>query len=273
MARPPEGTVPMPYDLASFERLIGETDFDQIHFLSGNSSPAQSQMNPLLDLSATNIPWLSLLEAARRQAFRGSIWFASSVAVYGSSAEPVLREDAPCKPLSLYGLSKQLGENHCRLYHSVHGLHTGIYRLFSAYGPGLRRQLVFDVVERLRKQPAKLELLGTGCEGRDLSYVWDHANAIRVLSSAITPRGEIFNIGSGKAYTVREVVDRICAICGATPEVVFNGKRRDFDAEWWCADVTKLQALGIAPAYTLDRGLRETVPTLIEENYGGSQAH
>jgi nucleoside-diphosphate-sugar epimerase len=167
--------------------------------------------------------------------------------------------------LSPYALSKQLGEGHCQYYSSAFGLKTGVYRLFSAYGPGLRRQLVFDIVQRLRSDPARLEMLGTGDEGRDLSYVWDHANAIRGLSRAVTPQGDIFNIGTGCAHSVRGVVELICSLLCLKPRIIFNGQHRNFEAEWWCADVGKLRAAGIQPRYTLEEGLRETVTALSGE--------
>src|SRR5262249_53755076 len=161
--------------------------------LSGNPTPENSLRDPYIDLQQTNLPVASLLEAARKVSFRGSIWFASSVAVYGRNPANPLSEDDACLPLSLYGISKLFAEQQIQNHAAQFGLRCGIYRLFSTYGPGLKRQLVFDTIAKLKENPAEISLYGSGSEGRDLSYVDDQARAIASLSEKVSPAGDIFN--------------------------------------------------------------------------------
>lgn len=247
------------YTESSFVQFLDFNSFDQIYFLSGNSSPHSSSNDAYLDIEKTNIPLICLLEALRKSRYKGTLWFASSVAVYGSVKDQLLKEDSVCNPLSFYGVSKLAGEETCKFYSRVYGLNAGIFRIFSTFGPGLSRQLVFDIIEKFHSPGENVNLFGNGDEQRDLGYVIDQARALAFVSQKIVPRGDIINIGTGHAFRISEVVDEIRALIGSKKIVHYSGETRPFDGYSWCADTSKLQALGFEWKYNLRQGLAETI--------------
>jgi UDP-glucose 4-epimerase len=247
------------YDEEGFAKLLAKTQYDDIYFFAGNPSPSNSENDPYLDINFTNIPLLALLNSLVRIAFKGRVWFASSVAVYGGNNENRLTEDSKCLPLSYYAVSKLMAEEHLKMFSRIYGLHTGIFRIFSTFGGGLKRQLVYDVWNKIKNNPKEILLHGTGNEARDLSYVEDQISAIICIADNVVPSGDVWNIGSGKLYKVREVVSHICRIMGVDTKIKYQYPVRLYDGLQWRADVSKIELLNYKQNYTLVEGLYETI--------------
>lgn len=248
----------MPYTEFNFTNLLNEFRFDSVVFLSGNSYPAVTQENPKLEIELSTLPLLGLLESIRKTCPEVPVWFASSVAVFGANCSNPLSEESDCLPLSFYGATKFANEEFLKVYARAFGMRTGILRIFSTYGPGLRRQLVYDLISKIRRNPTEITIFGDGSESRDLSFVSDQARAIAMLATSVIPNGDIFNIGSGQLYSVKEVLERLSELCGANPKVHFQ-PRRGFDGSSWCADIKKIKSLGFSPEFSLTQGLAITL--------------
>ena len=123
------------------------------------------------------------LEAVRTQVPDCHFLLASSAAVYGEPPSLPVTEDAPLRPLSPYGFHKMQAEAMCREYAALHGLTTTALRIFSAYGPGLRRQVLWDICHKALTSPP-VRLHGTGSESRDFVFVDDIAAAFAFSSRA-----------------------------------------------------------------------------------------
>jgi len=247
------------YDEKGFYPLLSNKEYDDIYFLSGNPSPSNSENNPFLDINTSNLYFLSLLNVAANCNFNGRIWFASSVAVYGSNKNSVLSENDSCYPISFYGVSKLMSEEHMKLFNRVYGLKIGAFRIFSTYGEKLKRQLIYDVYKKIKMNPSKIELFGTGYEARDISYVQDQVDAMILIAENNIPNGEIWNIGSGKVFTVKKVVSLITDIMGVNTDVVYNGLLRKYDGLSWKADISKLKSLNFSQKFSLKKGLKKTI--------------
>ena len=135
-------------------------------------------------------------------------------------------------------------------------------RLFSVYGPGLRKQLLWDVAQRLRAQPARLEVGGTGEEMRDWLYIDD---AVELLLKASTWAGktvQTVNGGTGTGTTVRDTVDVLVGALGCETTQVFTGKVRAGDPHILIADTAHSNALGFQPRINLATGMQRTADWL-----------
>jgi nucleoside-diphosphate-sugar epimerase len=88
--------------------------------------------------------------------------------------------------------------------YTVYGLATASVRIFSAYGPGLRRQVLWDICQKVITQKT-LILQGTGQESRDFIHALDIAKAFRVIACDAPMQGEVYNLASGQEVTVREL--------------------------------------------------------------------
>ena len=189
--------------------------------------------------------------------------YLSSAAVYGEPKSVPVSEDAPTYPISFYGVSKLVGEEYCRLFNSADGLGTISLRLFNVYGPrqshGPYAGVITTFVDRLFKNRS-LTIYGDGLQTRDFVHVADVVQAVvAVASSKSDTNGKVFNIGSGKAITIRSLAQRLANICGKRLEPRYTRPRKG-DIRRSCADVKRAaDNLGFRSRVPLDQGLADYV--------------
>src|SRR4029077_722043 len=128
---------------------------------------------PLEDFTRTTNSTATLLEWLRNYSPRSKLVVASSAAVYGDTQGVPAAESRPPAPVSPYGYHCLMFEQLCQEYSQVFGLHTAVVRLFSVYGEGLRKQLLWDCAGKLVAPGERIELGGTGEEVRDWVHVDD----------------------------------------------------------------------------------------------------
>lgn len=244
--------------------LVAEGRFDRIYHLAGAAYVPPSIDDPAGDLGNNAEVTLDLLEAVRHGSPRTPLLFTSSAAVYGSPTVLPIAETTPIVPVSPYGVSKYAAEQYVSLYARLHGLRTASLRLFSVFGPGQRKQVVFDLIARLAADPARLEVIGTGTEMRDFVFVEDVVGAAIAVMGGAPLEGEVYNVASGTGVTIAGLVEQVVAVLGVRPEVVWTGEVRPGDALHWVADITRLRALGFAPATTLAAGVRRVAEWFTE---------
>jgi UDP-glucose 4-epimerase len=251
--------IKMEYTQENFLNFLGKNTFDVIHFLSGNPHPSYSQNKPLVDIDLTLKPMLSMLETLESISYVGTIWFSSSVAVYGKCPDEFLSEESECIPISNYGIAKLSIENYIKLYADAHNIKGGVYRIFSTYGEKLQRQVIYDNIIKIRKNPEEIKIFSPKESARDFSYVEDQALAIKFLSDNVIPQGDIFNIGSGKSYRILDVVGLIAKIMNYRGKITLQENARAFDGLSWTADVSKINSLGYKQKYSLEDGLNKII--------------
>jgi UDP-glucose 4-epimerase len=221
---------------------------------AGRASVALSVSDPGADFDAGPIVTFELLNAIRLHAPNSKVVFLSSAAVYGNPETlPVTEMHAP-RPVSPYGFHKLQSEIICREFAGVYGLKTASVRIFSAYGPGLRRQVVWDVC-RKALSPGRMKLQGNGTESRDFIHVEDIARAIKQVADSADMRGEVYNVGSGFETPIAALVKLILKSLNVDRACEFDGQIPPGTPLNWCADNSRLQALGFKPSVPLEDGL------------------
>ena len=129
-------------------------------------------------------------------------------------------------------------------------------RFFSIYGPGLRKQLLWELAGRAAAGPEAITLSGRGDEARDFLFVHD---AVRLVAGlAGLERGAapgVVNGGTGEAVTVRRAAQTLCRALGLQTRIEFSGAVREGDPKSLVADPAVAQALGFTPEVSLDAGL------------------
>jgi nucleoside-diphosphate-sugar epimerase len=135
-----------------------------------------------------------------------------------------------------------------------------IARIFNSYGPRMARFVILDFLKKLRATPERLEVLGTGQQVRDFTYVADTVAGLMTLATGGVP-GEAYNISSGATCSVRELADKIIAARGltGTARIECTGTSWVGDAQRWEVAIDKLRARGYAPRVTLPEGLERTI--------------
>jgi UDP-glucose 4-epimerase len=256
-------------DLGDIVRLnqIKLEDFAYIFHLAANPYIPPSIENPAFDFQANLYNTFTLLEALRNMSSRPRLVYASSAAVYGNPARLPIQEADPTVPISPYGVSKLASERYIAVYSQIYGIRATSLRFFSVYGPRQRKQVIYDLLCKLRADPTQLQVLGDGTQARDFAYVLDLVHAM-ILTAAVAPGlGEAYNVASGTTQTIAELITAWCQVCKLNPRIAYTGQIRPGDAEKWIVDITALKMLGFKPQTSLTEGL-----SAIREWYDSSLA-
>jgi len=180
----------------------------------------------------------------------------SSAAVYGNPVCLPIKETDQLNPLSPYGYHKMMAEQLVEEFHKVFQLRTCSFRIFSAYGPGLKKQLFWDIYQKsLKSIDNSIQLFGTGDETRDFVYIDDVLNAVFAVWQEDKFDGDVFNLASGKETTIREVATLFLGELDSAIKLTFNNIQKPGDPLYWRADISKLKKINFKTATSLKEGL------------------
>jgi UDP-glucose 4-epimerase len=226
-----------------------------IFHCAGAPTVGRSFDDPLEDFRANVETTAAVLSAARVQSPKSRIVLVSSAAVYGDQHSGPISVGAEPRPHSPYGIHKHAAEVLCRHYARTFGLRIAIVRLFSVYGPGLRKQLLWDACSKLLT--GKPTFAGSGSEVRDWLHVDD---AVTLLVAAQAGAGRAcptVNGGTGVGTTVTQVIERLCREVKGTARPVFTGERRSGDPYELVADIASSNAIGWTPRILWQDGIAQ----------------
>ncbi|QCO19884.1 NAD-dependent epimerase/dehydratase family protein (plasmid) [Azospirillum brasilense] len=164
---------------------------------------------PFDDFQRTVTTTASLVHTLGRLAPNVRIVFLSSAAVYGNAAPVPLKEDDPCAPVSQYGWHKLLAEKLCQQGAATHGIRCAVIRFFSIYGPGLRKQVLWDVGRRLLTSSGTVDVNATGEETRDFLHIEDMVDLTLLLLNSRLPDPIIINGGTGRAVSLSDLLEML----------------------------------------------------------------
>ena len=231
----------------------------KVFHLAGGSSVGLSIAQPFEDFSRTVASTARLLDWLRGSAPECRVIVASSAAVYGADHGGPISEDAVLTPMSPYGQHKLMMEQLCKSYAVSFGLRSTVARLFSVYGPHLRKQLLWDICYRLQQGDRTLVLGGTGDEIRDWTDVRD---VVRLLTKIGEPQQETFRVingGSGRGTRVADIASMLVKNWGSQIAVRYSGVVRAGDPFSLLADDAGLRDLPFDWRIPIDRGLVDYV--------------
>ena len=243
---------------SDFQEIFQQHKFDVCINCSGAASVPFSLEKPFNDFKLNTLNVFKLLEAIRLNAPGCKFITMSSAAVYGNPEALPIREDAKCKPVSPYGFHKVMAEMICEEYNRYWGGKTCCLRIFSAYGPRLKKQLFWDMYNKVKTQ-SNLILWGTGRESRDFIYVKDLVKIIDLIIKKGSFEGNIYNAANGEQRRISEVAEIFVKILGTDTTINFNNEVRKGDPLNWEADISAIKTMGYTQSYTLEQGITEYV--------------
>ena len=246
--------------------------------LAAKISVAESIKNPQETMDINVNGTLNVLEACHRSGV-DSFVFASSAAVYGDVKKLPISEDESLKPLSPYGTSKMLAEQHILSYKQSRKIKNTIsLRIFNVYGSGQTSEA--DVITKFVKrlsigQPPIIN--GDGMQTRDFISVEDVADAIISSTTSMKDVGDksttlapVFNVGTGKPTSINELVQKMIEIFGLDLQPIYKEKMEaEKEILISYADVTRAKkTLNFVAKKSIEKGLRELIePITLRKNF------
>ncbi|MES0100071.1 SDR family oxidoreductase [Mesorhizobium sp. M0019] len=200
-----------------------------VYHLAGGSTVGRSIAEPLKDFEQSVGSTACILDFLRRHAPDTSVVLASSAAVYGGSHFGPIGVDAALDPYSPYGYHKRMVEELGRSYCTAYGQPVSVARLFSVYGEGLRKQLLWDLCGRLAAGETDIVLGGTGAEMRDWHHVSDVVRLIHRVLPANAASFAVYNGGAGAAASVSTIAGMVLEAWGGKHRLAFSGASRPGD--------------------------------------------
>lgn len=243
----PDVEIPSP----EFDALLEAAVPELVVHCAGPASVPASLEDPERDFHGSVEVLHELLERLRGR--KAALVLVSSAAVYGQPERLPVAEDAPLRPISPYGFHRLHCELGLREFHELWGLRCCTLRVFSAYGEGLRRQIMWDICEKALRE-GEVALHGTGGESRDFVHASDVARAVAVVARSAPLGAEAYNVGTGTETRLDELAALLLGALGSEAPVSFSGEARPGDPANWRADTTRLSALGYEPQVRVEEG-------------------
>ena len=190
---------------------------DYVFHLAAESRLQPAINNPIGTVEKNCVGTTVMLQCAREAGVKRFI-YSSTSSGYGNNSWPN-NEDQPDDCLNPYSATKVAGEKFCKMYYNLYGLETVTLRYFNVFGQRspTRGQYapVIGIFRRQKDAGEPLTIVGTGQQRRDFVHVRDVARANYLASIMPLKRdghdytGEVFNVGSGKNYSIQEIADAI----------------------------------------------------------------
>jgi len=230
-----------------------------LHFAALVSVPLSIE-NPNLTFDINLAGTLNLLRASAEKHVDRFV-FISSCAVCGDPESLPVTEQTKPNPISPYAESKLLGERYCLGFSERQLLNAVVLRFFNVYGPRQTMNDYSGVITRFLErcsQNLPLTIYGDGSQTRDFVNVSDVASAV-LASMESKAKSEVFNVGSGKSTTIKELAQTIIELTGAGSEISYEPPRAG-DIKDSYGDISKAQKLlGYKPKVSLRAGLQTMV--------------
>ena len=244
---------------------------DFIFHLAANPDVKLGSEDTHVHLEQNVMATYNLLEAMRKNDVR-QMAFTSTSTVYGEAAEVPTPEDyGPLLPISLYGASKLSCEALISSYCHTFQMQSWIYRFANIVGERGTHGVLVDFIRKLRENPGKLEILGSGKQRKSYLEVKDCVRAMIHAVEHSAGEVNVFNIGSEDSVDVTEIADIVVGQMGLDGvEYNYTG---GIDGRGWRGDVKlmllsieKIKMLGWSPELGSARALEVAVKALLKDN-------
>jgi UDP-glucose 4-epimerase len=246
-------------DILDVKKLCNQPKADLIYHLAAQVVVPYSMENPLIDFEINAKGTLCVLEKARKD--DAKLVFASSAAIYGNPTQLPTSEDYGFHPFSCYGLSKVVGEEYCQMYREQYGLDIVITRFANVYG--LRcHGVIHDFLEKLAKNPNKLEIIGTGQQSRDLVHVSDVVELLTKVGSLESANGQTYNVGLGKTTKIIDLAKLMLQILNLQDKTVVTTTGVSWQGDIvtiWFNNQKARNELNWNPKVTLEDSINEVI--------------
>jgi len=255
-------------NLQGLFNLFREESFDVVFHLAANSDVQQEAIDTERDLELTFLTTYSVLECMRLSGNRQFV-FASSSAIYGET-EGLLDEDfGPLRPISLYGAAKLAAEGYTTAFAHNFGIKVWICRFPNVLGERATHGVVFDFINRLRKNQKELKILGNGEQRKPYLYVRDLVDALLFIWETAKEPVNCYNIGVEGVTEVTKIAQMVVEEMGLSNVCFrYSGGDRGWvgDVPRFAYDTSKLSGLGWKAPRSSEESVRIAIKRILAES-------
>ncbi|MFC1864234.1 NAD-dependent epimerase/dehydratase family protein [Chloroflexota bacterium] len=243
-------------------------DHDVIFHLAANPDARMGIENTDLDLKQETIATYNVLEAMRTNGIK-KILFSSSSTIYGETPVIPLPEDyGPVLPISLYGAGKLASEGLISAFCHTFDMQAWIFRFANVVGKRATHGVIFDFINKLKRNPGELEILGNGTQQKPYIHVEDCTEGILYGFRNSHDRVNVFNLGCTTATNVTTIAKMLVEQIGLNNvKFRYTGGDRGWpgDVPQVRFDTSRMEKLGWKPRYTSDEAVRKAISDILGE--------
>jgi UDP-glucose 4-epimerase len=255
-------------DLLDFDLLKNEIkNHDVVFHIAANPFVRLGEKQTKLDLEQGAIVTYNILESMRLNDI-DKIVFASSSVVYAETPPIAIPETyGPTLPISLYGAGKLAAEGLISAFCGTFDFQAWIFRFANIVGIRGTHGVIVDFIDKLRKNPKELEILGDGKQQKPYLHVFDIVDGIIFGFENSNDQINLFNLGCDSNTTVTRIAEMLVEEMGLkNVEFKYTGGKRG-----WAGDVPrfqlatdKMKKLGWEPRYTSDEAVRKAIREILD---------
>jgi len=257
-------------DLLNQNRVKKEMNgHDVVFHLAANPHVRLGETHTDLDLNQGIIATYNVLEAMRQNDIK-NIVFSSSSVVYGETSEPSLPETyGPTLPISLYGAGKLGAEGLISAFCGTFDVHAWMYRFANVVGKRGTHGVIVDFIEKLKKNPHELEILGDGRQCKPYLYVSDCVEGILFGYIHSHEKMNLFNLSCDTTTTVTRIAEMVTEEMGLNHvRFRYTGGVRGWkgDVPRFQLDAGKINTLGWSATLSSDEAVRKAIQDVLHAN-------
>ncbi len=249
------------YDIRDLSKLMKLPKADAVIHLAAVASVVESINNPLYVNDVNVNGTLNILEFCKIKKIRKLV-FTSSAAIFGEY-ERKISENTVAIPTTIYGASKLVGEQYCRIYSKLYGIKIVVFRPFNIYGSGQNLAyagVISKFLERIRMGENPI-IFGDGNQTRDFIHVKDLIRFFELgISKKFNDKFQIYNLATGKSTTINNLAKIIIKLTKNKKVKPIYKNPISGIVVFSTANIKKIKKeFGISPEITLETGLSELV--------------
>jgi len=258
-------------DLLDFETLKKSIEgYDVIWHLGANTNIPLGNQETDRDLQNCTVATRNILEAMKQTGLK-KVLFTSSATVYGDVPSISLSETyGPLLPISLYGAGKLAGEGLMSAYSHLFGIQAFIFRFANVVGGGMNHGVIFDFIQKLKKDPKDLEILGDGKQEKPFFLVEDCIEGMLCALNNQKEQYNIHNLGCDTFTPVTRVAEIVMEEMGLKDvKVHCKGGQRGWpgDVPVTRFNIDKIKKLGWQPRYDSDGAVRVAAQRILKNEF------
>jgi len=254
-------------DLLDQERLGATMKGSNVVFhMAANPEVKNAADDTELDLKQGTIATHNVLAAMRLNGIR-NIVFASSSTVYGDASGKRVDEDyGPLQPISLYGASKLASEGLVTAFCHLFGMRAWIFRFANVVGARATHGVMFDFIHKLKRNQARLEVLGDGTQNKPYIHVRDCVAGMLYAFQHSDHQVNVYNLSTADTVSVNEIARMVIeAMELSNVTLTYTGGERGWpgDVPQVGLDTSRMEALGWKPEHTSRDAVRRAIGEML----------